>query len=118
MSVVPVIPATGTLLNAAKSAAIVTDGCRSGPILSDPNDSMKPMLDLSPFVAAVVLHGARGPAAARQAREVLSVSPWRFAQMLNALIDTELALQLDPVTAHRLRRVREARQRSRSLRSA
>jgi hypothetical protein len=108
MSVVPVIPATGTLLNAAKSAAIVTDGCRSGPILSDPNDSMKPMLDLSPFVAAVVLHGARG----------LSVSPWRFAQMLNALIDTELALQLDPVTAHRLRRVREARQRSRSLRSA
>jgi hypothetical protein len=76
------------------------------------------MLDPAPLIAAVVLHGARGPEAGRQAREVLSVSPWRFAQMLNGLIDTELALQLNPVTTHRLRRVREARQRSRSLRSA
>ena len=54
----------------------------------------------------------------RVVRECLGLSLTGFYQFVNRLIDTELALQLDPVSTHRLRRVRDARQRSRSLRSA
>ncbi|MEU2929807.1 DUF3263 domain-containing protein [Streptomyces sp. NPDC007251] len=55
-----------------------------------------------------------GPGAKERAiREQLGLSPVRYYQLLNALLDDERALASDPVTVNRLRRVREARRRER-----
>ncbi|MGP3983497.1 DUF3263 domain-containing protein [Streptomyces sp. KR80] len=55
-----------------------------------------------------------GPGAKERAiRERLGISPTRYYQLLNALIDDPRALALDPVTVNRLRRVRERRRGSR-----
>ena len=63
---------------------------------------------------AVLAFAARGwpsPGAKERAiRERLGISPVRYYQLLNALLDDEDALAHDPVTVNRLRR---ARQRSR-----
>ncbi len=45
----------------------------------------------------------------RAVRERLGISPVRYYQLLNALLDDPRALAHDPVTVNRLRRVREAR---------
>ncbi|MEV7493217.1 DUF3263 domain-containing protein [Streptomyces anulatus] len=45
----------------------------------------------------------------RAIREELGISPVRYYQLLNALIDDERALREDPVTVNRLRRVRDAK---------
>ncbi|RLU86951.1 hypothetical protein CTZ27_24555 [Streptomyces griseocarneus] len=45
----------------------------------------------------------------RAIREELGLTPTRYYQLLNALLDDEAALAFDPVTVNRLRRVREAR---------
>ncbi|MEV7293044.1 DUF3263 domain-containing protein [Streptomyces microflavus] len=51
-----------------------------------------------------------GPGAKERAiREELGISPVRYFQLLNALIEDERALREDPVTVNRLRRLREAR---------
>jgi hypothetical protein len=51
-----------------------------------------------------------GPGAKERAiREQLGMSPVRYYQLLNALLDDERALAYDPVTVNRLRRVRDAR---------
>ncbi|MEV1053955.1 DUF3263 domain-containing protein [Streptomyces sp. NPDC049887] len=50
-----------------------------------------------------------GPGAKERAvREELGISPTRYYQLLNALLDDPRALAHDPVTVNRLRRVREA----------
>ncbi|MFG2756825.1 DUF3263 domain-containing protein [Streptomyces wuyuanensis] len=50
-----------------------------------------------------------GPGAKERAiREELGISPTRYHQLLNALLDDPRALAQDPVTVNRLRRVREA----------
>ncbi len=81
------------------------------------------MFDLSPLAAAVMLDiegktwlypGVKE----HVVRECLGIGMTRFYQSLNQLIDTELALQLDPITTRRLRAKRDRFQRSRSLRSA
>ncbi|MFF5534265.1 DUF3263 domain-containing protein [Streptomyces cinerochromogenes] len=55
-----------------------------------------------------------GPGAKERAiREELDLSPVRYYQLLNALLDDERALAHDPVTVHRLRRIREARRAER-----
>ncbi|MBN0045046.1 DUF3263 domain-containing protein [Streptomyces actuosus] len=55
-----------------------------------------------------------GPGAKERAvREELGLSPVRYYQLLNALLDDERALAHDPVTVNRLRRVREARREER-----
>ncbi|AWI29744.1 DUF3263 domain-containing protein [Streptomyces tirandamycinicus] len=55
-----------------------------------------------------------GPGAKERAiREELGISPTRYYQLLNALLDDPHALAHDPVTVNRLRRVRETQ---RSLR--
>lgn len=43
----------------------------------------------------------------------LGMTPTRYYQMLNRLLDDEAALAHDPVTVHRLRRLRDSRQRTR-----
>ncbi len=55
-----------------------------------------------------------GPGAKERAiREELDLSPVRYYQLLNALLDDERALAHDPVTVNRLRRVRETRRAER-----
>ncbi|MET9292031.1 DUF3263 domain-containing protein [Streptomyces sp. NPDC003077] len=51
-----------------------------------------------------------GPGAKERAiRERLGISPTRYYQLLNALLDDPRALAHDPVTVNRLRRLRESR---------
>ncbi|MBB5118030.1 hypothetical protein AF335_09585 [Streptomyces eurocidicus] len=55
-----------------------------------------------------------GPGAKERAvRERLGITPTRYYQLLNALLDDERALAHDPVTVNRLRRVRDARRERR-----
>ncbi|MEW2284976.1 DUF3263 domain-containing protein [Streptomyces sp. NPDC047841] len=55
-----------------------------------------------------------GPGAKERAiREELDLSPVRYYQLLNALLDDERALAHDPVTVNRLRRIRETRRAER-----
>ncbi|KUH36565.1 MULTISPECIES: DUF3263 domain-containing protein [Streptomyces] len=52
-----------------------------------------------------------GPGAKERAiREQLDLSPVRYYQLLNALLDDERALAHDPVTVNRLRRLRATRE--------
>lgn len=57
----------------------------------------------------------RSPGAKEQIiRERFDMSPTRYYQVLNALIDTQAALAADPLLVKRLRRLREERRRNRS----
>lgn len=49
-------------------------------------------------------------------RDLFDMSATRYYQILNALIDTEAALDFDPMLVKRLRRIRLDRQRQRSAR--
>lgn len=49
-------------------------------------------------------------------RELFDLSSTRYYQLLNALIDRPEALAHDPMLVKRLRRVRQARRQSRSVR--
>ncbi|MFE7316154.1 MULTISPECIES: DUF3263 domain-containing protein [unclassified Streptomyces] len=61
-------------------------------------------------VLAVERRSWTGPGAKERAiREQLGISPTRYYQLLNALLDDPRALEHDPVTVNRLRRVRDAR---------
>ncbi|MBT2385471.1 DUF3263 domain-containing protein [Streptomyces sp. ISL-11] len=55
-----------------------------------------------------------GPGAKERAiRERLGLTPTRYYQLLNALLDDPRALAHDPVTVNRLRRLRDARRERR-----
>ncbi|AYN40722.1 DUF3263 domain-containing protein [Streptomyces sp. NPDC006184] len=55
-----------------------------------------------------------GPGAKERAiREELDLSPVRYYQLLNALLDDARALAHDPVTVNRLRRIRQTRRAER-----
>jgi len=47
-------------------------------------------------------------------RDLFGTTPTRYYQALNALVDRPEALAADPLLVHRLRRLRTARQRTRS----
>ncbi|AQW51606.1 hypothetical protein SHXM_05069 [Streptomyces hygroscopicus] len=65
-------------------------------------------------VLAVERRGWPGPGAKERAiRERLGISPTRYYQLLNALLDDPRALEHDPVTVNRLRRVRDERRERR-----
>ncbi len=49
-------------------------------------------------------------------RERFDISPTRYYQLLNALIDSDAALAHDPLLVKRLRRQRATRQRERTAR--
>lgn len=49
-------------------------------------------------------------------KELFDMSPTRYYQVLNALIDNPAALPADPMLVKRLRRMRSARTRERSAR--
>jgi hypothetical protein len=75
------------------------------------------MDELSPRELAVLAlerRGFTGPGVKERAiREQLGLAPVRYYQLLNALLDDRRALEHDPVTVNRLRRVREARRAER-----
>jgi Protein of unknown function (DUF3263) len=48
-------------------------------------------------------------------RDLFGVTPTRYYQVLNALVDRPDALAADPLLVRRLRRLRTARQRQRSV---
>lgn len=61
-------------------------------------------------VLAVERRSWPGPGPKERAiREQLGISPTRYYQLLNALLDDPRALAHDPGTIHRLRRIRDAR---------
>jgi hypothetical protein len=65
-------------------------------------------------ILALERRGFSGSGAKERAmREQLGLSPVRYYQLLNALLDDERALRHDPVTVNRLRRVRESRRAER-----
>ncbi|MEE1810182.1 DUF3263 domain-containing protein [Streptomyces sp. BE133] len=65
-------------------------------------------------VLAVERQSWAGPGAKERAiRERLGISPTRYYQLLNALLDDRRALEEDPVTVNRLRRVRDAKRERR-----
>lgn len=73
-------------------------------------DEPAPLSDRDRAVLAVERQSWSGPGAKERAiREGLGISPPRYYQLLNALLDDRRALEEDPVTVNRLRRVREAR---------
>ena len=49
-------------------------------------------------------------------RERFDISPTRYYQLINALIDSEIALAHDPLLVKRLRRLRSTRQKERTAR--
>ncbi|WP_280236373.1 DUF3263 domain-containing protein [Nocardia cyriacigeorgica] len=49
-------------------------------------------------------------------RELFSMSPTRYYQVLNALVDRQEALAADPMLVKRLRRLRASRQKARAAR--
>ncbi|THA72626.1 DUF3263 domain-containing protein [Streptomyces sp. A0958] len=73
-------------------------------------DEPAPLSDRDRAVLAVERQSWAGPGAKERAiRERLGISPTRYYQLLNSLLDDRRALEEDPVTVNRLRRVREAR---------
>ncbi|MGH3620597.1 MAG: DUF3263 domain-containing protein, partial [Sciscionella sp.] len=52
----------------------------------------------------------------RAIRELFDMSPTRYYQVLNALIDSQDAMRADPMLVKRLRRLRTSRQRARAAR--
>ncbi len=75
-------------------------------------------LELSERDAAILefeRHWWKAPGAKEQSiRELFGMSPTRYYQALNALIDTQAALAADPLLVKRLRRLRAERRRHRS----
>ncbi|MGF1342925.1 DUF3263 domain-containing protein [Streptomyces flavovirens] len=99
------------------SAPDALDSGASDPGASDPGASDSgasapdaALSDQERAVLAVERQSWPGPGAKERAiRERLGMSPVRYFQLLNALLDDRRALEEDPVTVNRLRRVREAR---------
>ncbi|MGW8888592.1 DUF3263 domain-containing protein [Streptomyces sp. NPDC055749] len=69
-----------------------------------------PLSDRDRALLALERRSWASPGAKERAiREELGMSPVRYYQLLNALIDDRRALEEDPVTVNRLRGVRAAR---------
>ncbi|WP_153427638.1 DUF3263 domain-containing protein, partial [Streptomyces alkaliphilus] len=77
---------------------------------ADPAD----LSDRDRSILAVAARTFPGPGARdRVIRERLGMSPTRYHQLLNALLDDPAALAHDPVTVNRLRRLRDLRRSDR-----
>lgn len=71
----------------------------------------RPLSERERAVLAVERRSWPGPGAKERAiREQLDLSPVRYYQLLNALLDDTRALEHDPVTVNRLRRLRADRE--------
>jgi hypothetical protein len=80
------------------------------PVTTDPSE----LSDQDLAVLDLARRQWAGPGARDRAiRERLGISPTRYFQLLNALLDDARALAHDPLTVNRLRRARDARRGSR-----
>jgi hypothetical protein len=87
----------------------------SAPEDSAPEDSASRLDARAAAILAFEAQWWKHPGAKEQAiRERFEMSPNRYYQVLNALIDRPAALAQDPVLVARLRRLRQSRQRLRS----
>ncbi len=90
--------------------------------MSDGPDTVHRMGELTDRERAVLDFAAlswRSAGAREEAiRARFDLSPTRFAQLLNGLLDRPAALAYAPVTVNRLRRLRDRRARARSLAAA
>jgi hypothetical protein len=78
-------------------------------------DSDEPLTDRDREILAFERRWWKYPASKETAvRELFGLSPTRYYQVLNALIDTPAALAADPMLVKRLRRARDARHRGRA----
>ncbi|KAB2589463.1 MULTISPECIES: DUF3263 domain-containing protein [Streptomyces] len=81
---------------------------------AEPAPSPPGLSDRDRALLALERRSWAGPGAKERAiREELGISPVRYFQLLNALIEDERALREDPVTVNRLRRLRAARRERR-----
>ncbi|MFF6908323.1 DUF3263 domain-containing protein [Streptomyces sp. NPDC012389] len=81
---------------------------------ADPAPSPAGLSDRDRALLALERRSWAGPGAKERAiREELGISPVRYFQLLNALIEDERALREDPVTVNRLRRLRAERRERR-----
>lgn len=78
----------------------------------DLTDTERTILDIEALHWQVI--GAKEQAI----KDRLGMSPTRYYQKLNALLETERALAADPLLVNRLRRLRDHRQRVRPRRLA
>lgn len=77
-----------------------------------------PLCDRDRALLDFEAHWPRHSGAKEEAqRRELSLTPARYYQLLDRLIDTGDALAYDPILVHRLRRLREAREDARALRT-
>ncbi|CAD5964299.1 DUF3263 domain-containing protein [Streptomyces cyaneofuscatus] len=81
---------------------------------AEPTPSPSGLSDRDRALLALERRSWAGPGAKeRVIREELGISPVRYFQLLNALIEDERALREDPVTVNRLRRLKAARRERR-----
>ncbi|MFF4951787.1 DUF3263 domain-containing protein [Streptomyces chattanoogensis] len=86
------------------------DGAGAGGRTGGETGPAAPLSSRDEAVLAVERRSWPGPGAKeRVIRERLGISPTRYYQLLNALLDDPRALAHDPVTVNRLRRIRDAR---------
>ncbi|MFJ4435050.1 DUF3263 domain-containing protein [Streptomyces sp. NPDC088923] len=91
----------------------VPESGESGPVAAA-SPAPAPLSARDRDVLALEGESFAGPGAKERAvRERLGMSPTRYYQLLNALLDDPAAEAHAPVTVHRLRRVREARRAQR-----
>lgn len=85
-------------------------GGDEAPADGEPSGAPRALSDRDLAVLALERQGPPpGGTKERVIRERLAMSPTRYYQLLNALLDDPLALRHDPVTVNRLRRVRAER---------
>lgn len=104
-------PADGPSTRAAEHvpASRLTDEPDAEPVAPEPE-----LDEVDLAVLAMERRNWPGPGAKERAvREELGISPTRYYQLLNALLDDPAAARHAPVTVNRLRRVREAQRRRR-----
>ncbi|MHC3393868.1 DUF3263 domain-containing protein [Streptomyces lavendulocolor] len=94
------------------SQAVAPDPSQAPAPDARPEPGGRPGLtDRDRAVLAVERRSWPGPGAKERAiREQLGLSPTRYYQLLNALLDDPAALAHDPVTVNRLRRLRASRE--------
>ena len=97
---------------AEDAAAPPPDGTDGGQAGDGP--AAQQLTELDRAVLAFERRAWPSPGAKERAvRERFGISPTRYYQLLNALLDDPRALAHDPVTVNRLRRLREQRRRRR-----
>ncbi|WP_326689559.1 MULTISPECIES: DUF3263 domain-containing protein [unclassified Streptomyces] len=85
-----------------------TDGGSGGEERVAPPERGAGLTDQDRAVLAFAARGWPSPGAKERAiRERLGMSPVRYYQLLNWLLDDQAALAYDPVTVNRLRRARQ-----------